>query len=144
MRFEDAAGNEIQYSYDGAGNLTTLIYPDNKTVNKHYDNAGGLTCVVDWALRETRFFYDANARLQRVEFPNGTQPEFPYDFAGRVERMSDTVVASCSLIYQVRFEYDALDRIKREIVTPEPAPFAVTPAVMQHDDDDRLTSSVNL
>ncbi len=138
--FTDAAGNEIGYVYDGGNNLTELIYPDGKTVTYAYDNAGRVVSVTDWASRMTTLSYDANSRLSGMVFPNGTQRIITYDFAGRAAGIRDEVVATGEVISEVSHSFDVLDRIRKEVVTPEPDPFAVNPAIMAYDEDDRLTA----
>ncbi len=138
--FTDANNNQIGYRYDGAGNLTRLIYPDAKEVLQVYDNAGRLETVTDWADRVTSYQYDNKSRLWRVNLPNDTRREFGYDYAGRLNLIRDTVISTGAVIHQASLTHDLMDRIKKEIITPEPAPFAVEPAIMTYDDDDRLIS----
>jgi len=47
--YTDADGNLIQYRYDANGNLTSLIYPGNKTVTYSYDSRNRLTNVTHCA-----------------------------------------------------------------------------------------------
>ena len=140
--FTDSVGNAIAYKYDGAGNLTELTYPGSpaRTVTYAYDTADRLATVTDWAARVTRFRYDAQSRLWKIELPNGTQRVFTYDSAGRVAGVRDEVAAGGALVSQFTLGYDALDRIVEETTLPEPAEFAVTTASMSYDDDDRLTA----
>jgi RHS repeat-associated protein len=139
-QFTDSAGNVLKYSYDGAGNLRVLTYPDNKTVTYAYDSADRLDSVTDWASRVTDFQYNTSSQLAAIVFPNGTQRVFTYDSAGRLSTMRDEIVSSAAIITKHAFSYDALDRISKEIVTPEPAAFTVSPAIMTYDFDDRLAT----
>lgn len=56
-----------------------------------------------------------------------------------MERKVDTHIASQTVILEQRYSYDALGRIEDEIVIPEPATYAMTPAIMTYDNDDRIT-----
>jgi RHS repeat-associated protein len=136
-KFTDAAGNVIEYTYDGAGHLKTLKYPGNKTVTYTYDTADRLDFVTDWANRVTDFQYDQNSRLSKIVFPNLTQRNLTYDNAGRVDSIRDET-STLQVISQFGFGYDVLNRIGQEIATPEAVPFTVLPATMTYDDDDRL------
>ena len=49
-----------------------------RKVTYTYDNADRLSTVTDWAVRVTRFRYDAQSRLWEIELPNGTQRVFTY------------------------------------------------------------------
>jgi RHS repeat-associated protein len=139
--FTDSQGNTIGYEHDGGDNLTKLTYPGSKgDVTYEYDNAGRLVKVSDWANRETEFFYDANSRLAEIHLPNGTKREFFYDFAGRVERQTDTHTASGIVLLDQHYEFDALNRIVEERVSPEPAIYVIELALMTYDDDDRITN----
>ena len=139
--FTDSQGNTISYEYDGGDNLTTLTYPGSKgDVDYKYDEAGRLVKVTDWAARETEFFYEGDSRLVEMRLPNGTKREYFYDSAGRVERQIDTHIASDIVLLEQQYEFDALSRIVEERVSPEPATYVITPALMTYDDDDRITN----
>ncbi|TVP77777.1 MAG: hypothetical protein EA353_09630 [Puniceicoccaceae bacterium] len=139
--FTDSQGNTIGYEHDGGDNLTKLTYPGSKgDVTYEYDNAGRLKKVIDWANRETEFFYDGDSRLTEMHLPNGTLREYFYDSAGRVERQTDRLIADGSILLDQRYEFDALSRIVEERVSPEPAIYVIEPALMSYDDDDRITN----
>lgn len=141
VSFTDSQGSTIGYEYYGAGYLAKLTYPGSKgDVDYEYDDAGRLTKVTDWANRETEFFYDGNSRLMEMRLPNGTKREYFYDAAGRVERQTDTHIASGIVFLDQQYKFDALNRIVEEIVTPEPALYSITPVIMTYDDDDRINS----
>jgi RHS repeat-associated protein len=54
----DGAGSVTVYSYDGDGHLTSIIYPNNRTVSYTYDGAGRDVSVTDWLGNRTVFTYD--------------------------------------------------------------------------------------
>ncbi len=137
-RFTDGSGNQLQYAYDGAGNLTALTYPDGKTVTYAYDSADRLQTVTDWANRVTQFGYDAHSRLSAVSLPNGTVRSYGYDAAGRVNLICDT--SGRNVISRFDLGYDALNRIARETATPTLSATSIAAATMTYDDDNRLAT----
>ncbi len=65
--------------------------------------------------------------------------QYAYDAAGRVRTLRDKTGAGV-LVHQRTLDYDALDRVTKETVTPEPAAYSVPlPAAMTYDNDDRLS-----
>nr|WP_258022988.1 RHS repeat-associated core domain-containing protein [Brevibacillus formosus] len=93
--------------------MATLVYPDGKTVRYTYDLAGQLTTVTDWAGRVTRYTYDENYRLIRTERPNGTVELRHYDAAGQLLRLWDQN-AQGVMLQQYRFVYNELGQIIQE------------------------------
>jgi len=73
-----------------------------------------------------------------VELPNNTRRVYLYDFAGRLASGRQEQTSTGNLIVEQTYQYDALDRIEKETVEPEPAFFTVPVALMTHDADDRL------
>lgn len=74
----------IGYGYDPLGRVTTLKYPDGKTLTNHYDELGHLKRQVDWAGRELTYDYDLADRLIRRTWPNGVVQINSFDTAGRL------------------------------------------------------------
>lgn len=52
--------------------------------------------------------------------------------------MDETIAPSLPITSQI-FTYDALDRVEKEVISPEPSTYSTLPALMTYDDDDRLT-----
>ena len=104
-----------------------------------YDSADRLDHVTDWASRVTQYAYDGHSRLSTISLPNGTVRTYGYDSAGRVNLIQDSGSGGV-IISRFKLDHDPLDRISKEIVTPEPAAFTITPASMTYDDDDRLAT----
>lgn len=80
----DGAGRRTRYAYDRASRLTTLTYPNSRTVTRAYDDAGRLTRVTDWLGGDTTFAYDHDDHLTRTTFPaaSGLEDVRAYDAAG--------------------------------------------------------------
>jgi len=82
--------------------------------------------------------YNANSRLHIVELPNNTRRVYCYGSAGRLATVCQEHTSTGNLIVEHLYQYDALDRIEKETVLPEPAAFTVPVALMTYDADDRL------
>jgi RHS repeat-associated protein len=140
IKFTDAAGNVVEYSYDGVGNVLTLKYPGNKTVTYTYDSGDRLDFVTDWDNRVTDFQYDEKSRLSTIVFPNGTRRRLTYDVGGRPASIRDENSA-LQVISQYELGYDLLNRVAFEVATPsEESLENISTAVMTYDDDDRLAT----
>ena len=60
----------VSYTYDAAGNVTALTYPNSSSVTYRYNALEEMTSVTDWNSNETQFGYDADGDLTSVTFPN--------------------------------------------------------------------------
>jgi RHS repeat-associated protein len=86
----DGSGAAVHYSYDLAGRLTGLIYPNGKEVSRSYDNAGNLTSVTDWQGHTTHFAYNADSNLAEEQYPNAVTTQLSYDNVERLTSIADT------------------------------------------------------
>jgi RHS repeat-associated protein len=94
----DGAAHQTNYSYDPAGNMTSMTYPsflssDRPVVNYRYDASDRLTDVIDWigSGNDTHFNYDANGNLTGEDFPsstNGAKAAMTYDTADELESIT--------------------------------------------------------
>ncbi|MEX2236506.1 MAG: RHS repeat-associated core domain-containing protein [Dehalococcoidia bacterium] len=64
-------------------------YPDNKTVDYSYDPAGNLTSVTDWLSKVTEYTYDEVGRLTQTELPNDAKTTYTYDGAGWLDKLTN-------------------------------------------------------
>jgi RHS repeat-associated protein len=94
MTSTDGSGATVKYAYDLDGHLTTLTYPNGKSVGRSYDAAGDLTGVTDWLGHTTHFSYDPDSNPTSYRYPNGVDTSFVYDSADRVSSIADTNGAS--------------------------------------------------
>ena len=78
-------------------------------------------------------YNDSRSRLAEMRLPNGTKRDYFYDFAGRVERQTDTHTPSGTILLDQQYRFDALSRIIEESVTPEPGAYSLTSAIMTFD-----------
>lgn len=76
---KDGSGSTVGYAYDGAGNATSLTYPNGKTVTRAFDAAGQLTGVTDWLGHTTTFGYDNNGNPTNTVLPNGDTETAAFD-----------------------------------------------------------------
>jgi RHS repeat-associated protein len=86
----DGAGANVGYGYDLAGQLTSLIYPNGKTVTRSYDPAGQLASVTDWLGNTTTFGHDPDANLTTEAYPNGVTTAASFDNADQLTSITDT------------------------------------------------------
>ncbi len=74
----DHDGHVTGYTYDPAGNRTSIRYPDESVVNYTYDGNRRLTAVTDAQGRGTRYSYDAAGNLLTMIQP-GNQASYTYN-----------------------------------------------------------------
>jgi RHS repeat-associated protein len=134
----DVNGNVVQYTYDADGNLSSLIYPDEKTVNYTYDADNRLSTVTDWASRVAQYTYDANGRLIKTVRPDGSILTQGYDIAGRLISATDKDSGG-SIISDYSYTYDADGNIMTENSTTS----GTDNAAMTYDALNRLTAKTD-
>jgi RHS repeat-associated protein len=89
----DGSGAAVSFGYDLAGRLTSLGYPNDKSVQRGFDAAGRMTSVTDWRQNTTAFSYDANSNMLTESYPNGTMATYSFDPADRLVQTVDTTAA---------------------------------------------------
>jgi YD repeat-containing protein len=109
----DALGNVTSTQYDDAHGKTVLTLANGLTTTSTYDSTGELVSVVQSAagqsLGKTKYFYDADGRLRRIEDPAGVDTYLLYDEAGRKVA---TIDGNGSL---TEYRYDADDNLTKTI-----------------------------
>ena len=85
----NGAGQSVSYGYDLKGDLTSVNYPNGKTVNRSYDNAGRLIRITDWLGHSTTFTPDADSNTAGIAYPNGITTTRVFDAADQVTRITD-------------------------------------------------------
>jgi len=110
----DHKGNKVAYTYDPAGNKTSISYPDNTTAKYAYDALNRLTAVSDGDGQKTLFDYSpAGVMTQKVR-SNGIIEKYGYDPLGhRVETMYTTPDDKTSRLMN-RYAYDPQGNIVEE------------------------------
>lgn len=121
------AGSEtVGYSYDPAGLLTGITYPNGLlgvnsnlngttittpssitpgTVTRSYNADGQLSSVADWLGNKTTFAYDSAGNLTATSYPNGITDARTYDPAGRLTQITDTNAQGVKLL-DLPYQYD--------------------------------------
>lgn len=85
----DPVGRQLQMSYDADGNLTSMVYPDSRTVTYNYDNDNRLASVTDWASRTANYSYDPAGNLIKLSLPNQIVTSYAYDKDNRLTGVSN-------------------------------------------------------
>ncbi|MBI3245681.1 MAG: VCBS repeat-containing protein [Deltaproteobacteria bacterium] len=80
-----ANGDILTYTYDAAGNRSTMTTPQGTTTYT-YDALNRLATVVD-ATGTTTYTYDAVGNLASTSYPNGTSAIYSYDTLNRLVQM---------------------------------------------------------
>jgi RHS repeat-associated protein len=88
------AGQAVGYGYDLTGNLTSLTYPNGKTVTRGYDAANRLTTVTDWLGHTTRITPDANGNTTSTTYGNGVVAGQTFNAADQLTNITDTIGGS--------------------------------------------------
>jgi RHS repeat-associated protein len=127
----NGSNSQVQYGYDLAGHLTSLVYPSaTGTVVRTYDDVGQLASVTDWLRNTTRFAYDPNGNLISQSYPNGAMASFTYDAADRLMQIIDAVGGNQFL--NLTYARDAKDQLTSENST-----------TYGYDPNNRVTSAVS-
>lgn len=87
----DPNATTVGYSWDAAGRLTEIVYPDEiGTVERLYDAAGRWAGIVDLDNETTSFDWTPSGRLAEITYPTSTglADTFLYDASGRVGSIS--------------------------------------------------------
>lgn len=102
-------GRSLSYTYDGAGNRLSMVNQDGEGTFYSYDSAGRLLSVSDDNGVLTSYTYNDASQVTLESNRNGTETEYQYDGAGRqaaiINRDGDGNTSS-SFVY----EYDVLGR----------------------------------
>ncbi len=140
---DDVSGNgddrAIGYTYDLAGSLDTLTYPDDTLVDYDYDNVNRLTRVTQGS-DITTYTYYADGQLDTATLPNDVTATYNYDTAGR---LSDLVYENADghLVTSFHYEFDAnSNRTSMEVRRPDldtPVPDDFNSGLYEYDYDAR-------
>lgn len=103
----DFWGNQVEYGFDMASNVTSIKYPGNKTVIYTYDDDNLLHSVKDWNNHTTIYTYRNDGMLTQINYPNGTYCNYNYDNAGRMTAMA-WKKANASIINDYIFTLDPI------------------------------------
>ena len=137
--YTNAAGDQISYTYDANGNLSTLTYPGGKIVSYGYDSSDRLVKVTDWAGRVTRCGYDLSGRQVWLQRPNGTLRRMAYDAAGQ-QTLFTEVRKNGAPIASQSWRYDVGGRAVQRTRNPSAVAFTPPTYAAAYHPDNRLNT----
>ncbi len=85
----NGTGATTSYTYDPAGLLTAITYPNGQNVDRAYDGAGELTSVSDWLGNTAKFSYDGDGNLVTEAYPNGVTAGATFDASDQLMSITD-------------------------------------------------------
>lgn len=104
LKVRDALGDEAVYTYDRRGNVTGITDGAGRHTACSYDAAGNRTAVTT-AAGTVRYEYDAENRLVRQAFADGSTGTWEYDLAGNVTAVTGPGGS------RTRYTYDQAGRL---------------------------------
>jgi len=125
----------IKYGYDLGNQITTVTYPNGKSITRTYDKAGRLEVVKDWLGGETKFAYNRDSALKTTTFPSASEnkDEYAYDKADQLE--STTMKKGVEILASLTYARDSAGQIKSTTQTGLPGGEKVE---YSYDEDERL------
>lgn len=110
----DQAGAVIQYTYDAANQLRSVIQashpnPPQNTTAYTYDNQGNLNASTDANAHATQGTFDALSRLMTETLPLGQNQTRTYDAAGNLSSLTDFNGKTTT------YTYDSMNRLLSKI-----------------------------
>ena len=90
VNYTDSFGNQIAYTYDAAGQLTSMTLPGGNTVTYQYDHAHRLSKVSDWLGNFALYRYDAAGWPLSVTVSGGPVTVYQYDAAHNLRAIVST------------------------------------------------------
>uniref|UniRef100_A0A4Y8PXR6 Hint domain-containing protein n=1 Tax=Paenibacillus athensensis TaxID=1967502 RepID=A0A4Y8PXR6_9BACL len=129
----------VQYTYDEAGNLISIVYPGNKIVSYTYDEANQLVQVEDWQQHQTHYEYDSQGLLVKITRPDGSVETRSYDAVGQLTGLQD-LAADGTVIQRNTLSYDANGNLSEQQSDIEQQMFPVAQDTMTYGADNRLAT----
>ena len=107
-KITDHNNRSTGYSYDPAGNITGIVYPDGSTISRAYDKNNRLKSVTDPEGILTQYGYDAAGNLLSINAP-GSSAAFAYN-ANRLPIQAQYQFGDGTSLAET-FMYDVMGRI---------------------------------
>ncbi|MFO7538973.1 MAG: RHS repeat-associated core domain-containing protein [Chloroflexota bacterium] len=85
----DGRGNLRDFTYDSAGNLTAVTYPNGSSELYAYDSNGNLTASTNRRGDTITFTYNALGQVTGKDYPDGSAITYTYDSVGRLNTVTD-------------------------------------------------------
>ncbi len=86
---ETQDGQTLGYTYDGRGNLQTVLYPGGRMVTNTFDAMSRLTVVADTSGPIATYVYDGLNRIVQRDYANHTRATVEYDATKHVTRVKN-------------------------------------------------------
>lgn len=112
LTIQAAPAGTVKYGYNLRGQVTTLTYPNNKTVTRVYEADGALTSSTDWSSKKTTFTYDQNEAWTGGTDAGGVATTIGYDNPGRVTTMK--FAKGTTTLGSLAYANDAASQITQE------------------------------
>ncbi len=107
-------GKEVSYTYDEAGNLASILYPDGTSCTYTYDKNNNMTSVTDGDGNTTSYAYDSLNRLVQAQRANDTRTEITYDADRNITALVNIDSDTGQEISRYTYEYDAMGYVTKE------------------------------
>ncbi|WP_327370726.1 RHS repeat-associated core domain-containing protein [Streptomyces sp. NBC_01217] len=116
----NGADSTVGYSYDDAGNATSVSYPGSTThnVTRTFDKANRLSGVKDWNNKSTTFGYSADGQWKKTTYPNGTAAVTEFNDAGQAT--SDTLSGGSGTLASLTYTRDNAGQLSTDTPTGVP------------------------
>ncbi|MGO9259791.1 MAG: DUF6531 domain-containing protein [Bryobacteraceae bacterium] len=90
VKYTDSFGNQVSYTYNTSGLLSSITLPGGNTVTYQYDKANRLIQVADWQGDSAVYSYDAAGWPLSVSISGGPITIYQYDAAHRLRAIVST------------------------------------------------------
>jgi len=101
--------SSLTYSYDSAGNLVRLVYPDNTVISYSIDPMNDITAVKVGSTTLANVTYSNGNRISSIGYGNGVRTTYGYDSRSRLIRM--TTVNNTSTLLDLVYAYDSTNNV---------------------------------
>jgi RHS repeat-associated protein len=102
----------VGYGHNLNNQVTSLTYPDGRTVARGYEADGAMISVTDWIGGTTTFSYDANEQLVGATAPNGVSTTIGRDNPGRIT--GTTFASGPTVLGSLTYDRNAAGQITAE------------------------------
>jgi YD repeat-containing protein len=105
---------DVKYTYNAAGRLSQLTYPDNTVANYSYNALGQIVGLTAFGQAAHSFHYRSDGQLASHIRPGGPTSSYQYDDAGRLSDILSTVQ---TLQFPVNGGRDAVGNVQQSVET---------------------------